>query len=89
MARPLAGPRGPSSQWTLSWRKEDSNSQSHLNKKLSEGARSVPPASGREAGFEALLAFLDGEPAGFALFHRRFSTWLGRPGVYLWEVPLE
>ena len=31
---------------TQRWRKEDSNSQSHLNKKLSEGARSVPPASG-------------------------------------------
>ena len=35
-----------SSQLTHRWRKEDSNSQSHLNKKLSEGARSVPPASG-------------------------------------------
>jgi GNAT superfamily N-acetyltransferase len=37
---------------------------------------------GPEWQFEALL-FLDGEPAGFALFHPRFSTWLGRPGVYL------
>jgi GNAT superfamily N-acetyltransferase len=36
--------------------------------------------------FEALLAFLDGEPAGFALFHPRFSTWLGRPGVYLEDL---
>src|SRR5271155_1299932 len=35
---------------------------------------------GPERQFEALLAFLDGEPAGFALFHPRFSTWLGRPG---------
>src|SRR6202007_1581866 len=26
---PLAGPRGPSSQWTLSWSKPDSNSRSH------------------------------------------------------------
>ena len=25
MARPLGGPRGPSSQWTLSWREMDSN----------------------------------------------------------------
>jgi GNAT superfamily N-acetyltransferase len=33
--------------------------------------------------FEAILAFLDGEPAGAALFHSRFSTWLGRPGLYL------
>lgn len=36
--------------------------------------------------FEAILAFLDGEPAGTALFHTRFSTWLGRPGLYLEDL---
>ena len=36
--------------------------------------------------FEAILAFLDGEPAGAALFHSRFSTWLGRPGMYLEDL---
>ena len=36
--------------------------------------------------FEAILAFLDGEPAGLALFHARFSTWLGRPGMYLEDL---
>jgi len=36
--------------------------------------------------FEAILAFLDGEPAGCALFHTRFSTWLGRPGLYLEDL---
>jgi GNAT superfamily N-acetyltransferase len=41
---------------------------------------------GLERQFEALLAFLDGEPAGFALFHPRFSIWLGRPGVYLEDL---
>src|SRR5216683_6631228 len=41
---------------------------------------------GPERHFEALLAFLDGEPAGFALFHPRFSTWLGRPGMYLEDL---
>jgi GNAT superfamily N-acetyltransferase len=41
---------------------------------------------GPERHFEALLAFLDGEPAGFALFHPRFSTWLGRPGIYLEDL---
>src|SRR5256885_12721949 len=41
---------------------------------------------GPERQFEALLAFLDGEPAGFALFHPRFSTWLGRPGMYLEDL---
>jgi GNAT superfamily N-acetyltransferase len=36
--------------------------------------------------FEAILAFRDGEPAGFAVFHPRFSTWLGRPGMYLEDL---
>ena len=41
---------------------------------------------GPERQFEAILAFLDGEPAGCALFHTRFSTWLGRPGLYLEDL---
>jgi GNAT superfamily N-acetyltransferase len=41
---------------------------------------------GQQRQFEAILAFLDGEPAGCALFHPRFSTWLGRPGLYLEDL---
>jgi len=41
---------------------------------------------GPDRQFEAILAFLDGEPAGCALFHPRFSTWLGRPGMYLEDI---
>jgi GNAT superfamily N-acetyltransferase len=41
---------------------------------------------GAERSFEAILAFLDGEPAGCALYHTRFSTWLGRPGLYLEDL---
>jgi GNAT superfamily N-acetyltransferase len=41
---------------------------------------------GPDPQFEAILAFLDGEPAGAALFHARFSTWLGRPGMYLEDL---
>jgi GNAT superfamily N-acetyltransferase len=41
---------------------------------------------GPDRQFEAILAFLDGEPAGCALFHTRFSTWLGRPGLYLEDL---
>jgi GNAT superfamily N-acetyltransferase len=41
---------------------------------------------GPDPQFEALLAFLDGEPAGMAVFHGRFSTWLGRPGIYLVDL---
>ena len=36
--------------------------------------------------FEAILALVDDEPAGMALFHSRFSTWLGRPGMYLEDL---
>jgi GNAT superfamily N-acetyltransferase len=41
---------------------------------------------GPQRQFEAILAFLDGEPAGCALFHPRFSTWLGRPGLFLEDL---
>jgi len=41
---------------------------------------------GPAPAFEAILALLDGEPAGAALFHTRFSTWLGRPGLYLEDL---
>src|SRR5271154_6288872 len=36
--------------------------------------------------FEALIAELDGEPVGMALFHTRFSTWLGQPTLYLEDI---
>jgi GNAT superfamily N-acetyltransferase len=35
---------------------------------------------------EALLAELDGAPAGFALFFHNFSTFLGRRGLYLEDL---
>lgn len=35
---------------------------------------------------EAMLAYADGEPAGFALFFHNFSTFLGRPGIYLEDL---
>jgi GNAT superfamily N-acetyltransferase len=41
---------------------------------------------GPEPQFEAILAFLDGEPAGAALYHSRFSTWLGRPCLHLEDL---
>ena len=41
---------------------------------------------GPEKHFEAIFAFLDGEPAGAAFFHERFSTWLGRPCLYLEDL---
>ena len=36
--------------------------------------------------FSVLLAEQDGEVAGFALWFFTFSTWLGRPGLYLEDL---
>jgi GNAT superfamily N-acetyltransferase len=35
---------------------------------------------------ECLIAELDGRPAGFALSYRTFSTWEGRPGIWLEDL---
>ncbi|MFZ3375011.1 MAG: GNAT family N-acetyltransferase [Chthoniobacterales bacterium] len=35
---------------------------------------------------EVLLAFEEETPVGFAVFFRNFSTWLGRPGLYLEDL---
>jgi GNAT superfamily N-acetyltransferase len=36
--------------------------------------------------FECLLAERDGSAVGFALFFRNYSTWRGRPGLYLEDL---
>jgi len=41
---------------------------------------------GPQRRFEALLASIDDEPAGFALFFPDFSTWRGRPGLFLEDL---
>lgn len=35
---------------------------------------------------EVLIAETEGEPAGFALFFHNYSTFLGRPGIYLEDL---
>jgi GNAT superfamily N-acetyltransferase len=35
---------------------------------------------------EVLIGEADGDPAGFALFFHNFSTFLGRPGIYLEDL---
>lgn len=35
---------------------------------------------------EVIIATLDHDPAGFALFFQNFSTFVGRPGVYLEDL---
>ncbi len=35
---------------------------------------------------EVILGFLDADPVGFALFFQSFSTFLGKPGIYLEDL---
>ncbi len=35
---------------------------------------------------EVIIGYLDGEPISFALFFHNFSTFLGRPGIYLEDL---
>ena len=41
---------------------------------------------GEKPAAEVLLAFEKDTPVGFALFFHNFSTWLGRPGLYLEDL---
>jgi GNAT superfamily N-acetyltransferase len=41
---------------------------------------------GPQRHFEALVAMVEDQPAGFALFYPDFSTWHGRPGVFLEDL---
>lgn len=41
---------------------------------------------GRRPYAEVVLAEDDGRPVGFALFFHNFSTFLGRPGIYLEDL---
>lgn len=36
--------------------------------------------------YHCLIADLDGRPAGFALYFFNYSTWMGRPGIYLEDL---
>ena len=38
---------------------------------------------------EAVIAYVDGQPVGFALFFQTFSTFLGVPGMYLEDLFVE
>jgi GNAT superfamily N-acetyltransferase len=41
---------------------------------------------GERPAAEVLLAYEGESPVGFALFFHNFSTWLGRPGLYLEDL---
>jgi GNAT superfamily N-acetyltransferase len=40
----------------------------------------------KEKKAEAIICEYDGKPAGFALFFHNFSTFLGRPGIYIEDL---
>lgn len=42
--------------------------------------------SGPDPAAEGLVAEVDGDPAGFALYYRTFSTWECRPGIWLEDL---
>ncbi len=48
--------------------------------------RLVDVLFGEKPAAEVLLAFADDRPVGFAVFFQNFSTWLGRPGLYLEDL---
>lgn len=58
------------------------------NVKLTE-ADVLRDGFGQHSRFEVLIAELDGTPAGFALFFPNYSTWEGRPGLYLEDIFVE
>lgn len=41
---------------------------------------------GARPAAEAVIAEIHGAPVGFALFFQNFSTWTGRPGLYLEDL---
>jgi GNAT superfamily N-acetyltransferase len=49
-----------------------------------EGLRNV--LFGHEPCAKVVLGFCDDEPVGFAVYFFNFSTWLGRPGLYLEDL---
>ncbi|MDR2101007.1 MAG: GNAT family N-acetyltransferase [Treponema sp.] len=57
---------------------------------LSSQVKAEEDALGRfifeEKRAEVIIAEYQGAPAGFALFFRNFSTFLGRPGIYIEDL---
>jgi GNAT superfamily N-acetyltransferase len=50
------------------------------------GADLLRDGFGANPYFYCLIAELDSQPAGFAFYFFDYSTWLGRPGIYLEDL---
>src|SRR5208282_1436669 len=46
-------------------------------------------AFGPSRRFEVLIAEIDRKPVGFALFFPNYSTWEGKPGLYIEDIFVE
>jgi GNAT superfamily N-acetyltransferase len=44
---------------------------------------------GAHPAAEVILAYVENEPAGFAVYFQTFSTFIGRPGIYLEDLFIE
>jgi GNAT superfamily N-acetyltransferase len=44
---------------------------------------------GRHPAAEVILAYIGDQPVGFAVYFQTFSTFLGRPGIYLEDLFIE
>jgi GNAT superfamily N-acetyltransferase len=56
------------------------------NEVTATGEQLVDVLFGERPAAEVLLAFEGKSPVGFAVFFYNFSTWLGRPGLYLEDL---
>ena len=59
----------------------------HLAHEVSATAQGIRAALfGARPYAEAVIGCLDGQPCGFALYFHNFSTFLGKPGLYLEDL---
>ena len=57
-----------------------------LDEVQADEARIEATLFGDKPAAEVVIAYLGEEPAGFALFFSTYSTFLGRPGIYLEDL---
>jgi GNAT superfamily N-acetyltransferase len=60
-----------------------------LHKVEADEARIEESLFGEKACAEVVIAYLGEQPAGLAIFYSTYSTFLGRPGIYLEDLFVE
>ena len=60
-----------------------------LHKVTADEARIEESLFGEKPCAEVVIAYLSGQPAGLAIFFSTYSTFLGRPGIYLEDLFVE